>query len=144
MKQLIRSVGALVLIHVLLCIAASQDLKNVDYDVDWLPPSFHKTMRDSIRAKIGKDAVAIFYSAPERMRNADVEYRYRQDDNFYYLTGFREPNAVLVLLPDGSNFRLEGDTAQVTANEVLYLQPRNPMFERWTGRRYGQIGRAHV
>lgn len=140
MKQLFRSIGALSLIPFLLYLVSAQDLKKVDYDVDWPPPSFHKAMRDSLRAKMGKDAIAIFYSAPERMRNADVEYRYRQDDNFYYLTGFREANAVLVLLPDGTSFRLDGDTAQVTTNEVLYLQPRNPMFERWTGRRYGPEG----
>ncbi len=48
---------------------------------------------------IGKDAIAILPAAPVRHRNGDIEYAYRQDSHFYYLTGFPEPDAVAVLVP---------------------------------------------
>jgi Xaa-Pro aminopeptidase len=121
-----------------------QDLRYVEYESDWLSPAFHKAKRDSIRAQIGTDAIAIFYSAPERVRNNDVNYRYRQDDNFFYLTGFRESGSVLILLPSGGSFKSIGDTTASQTNEVLLVQPRIPMFERWTGRRYGREGAKKI
>ena len=48
---------------------------------------------------IGKDAIAILPAAPVRHRNGDIEYAYRQDSHFHYLTGFPEPDAVAVLVP---------------------------------------------
>ena len=48
---------------------------------------------------IGKDAIAILPAAPVRHRNGDIEYAYRQDSHFYYLSGFPEPDAVAVLVP---------------------------------------------
>ncbi len=48
---------------------------------------------------IGKDAIAVLPAAPVRHRNGDVEYAYRQDSQFYYLSGFPEPDAVAVLAP---------------------------------------------
>ena len=88
---------------------------------------------------IGQDAAAIFYSAPERMRNGDVDYLYRQADNFYYLTGFTEANALLILSPKGIRATIN-DSTTVTANEILFVQNRNPLAEAWTGRRYGTVG----
>ena len=48
---------------------------------------------------MGRDAIVILPAAPVRMRNNDVEYHYRHDSDFYYLTGFAEPEAVAVLMP---------------------------------------------
>ena len=48
---------------------------------------------------IGKDAIAILPAAPVRHRNGDIEYAYRQDSHFHYLSGFPEPDAVAVLVP---------------------------------------------
>ena len=47
----------------------------------------------------GEDAVVLVAAAPERMRNADAAWPYRQDSDFHYLAGFPEPDAVLALLP---------------------------------------------
>ncbi|HKF58142.1 MAG TPA: aminopeptidase P N-terminal domain-containing protein, partial [Blastocatellia bacterium] len=52
-----------------------------------------------------KGGAAIFVSAPVAIRNGDVEHEYRQDTDFYYLTGFEEPNAVAVLVPDHPDSR---------------------------------------
>lgn len=72
------------------------------------------------------DACAIVFSGSERIRNHDAEYRFRPDSDFYYLTGFREPDAALVLVPgrDGGS-------------SVLFLRERVPEEELWTGRRLG-------
>jgi Xaa-Pro aminopeptidase len=48
---------------------------------------------------MGRDAIAILPAAPVRTRNNDVEYHYRPDSDFYYLTSFAEPEAVAVLIP---------------------------------------------
>ena len=71
-------------------------------------------------------AAAIIATGEAPIRNGDSEYRYRPDSDFLYLTGFREPHAALVLLPN----RAEGQA-------VLFLQEKNPELEVWTGRRLG-------
>lgn len=73
--------------------------------------------------------VAIFPAAPEQIRSGDTHYPYRQDSDFYYLTGFTEPGAMLVL-----------DAGAPKHPFILYVQPKNPDMERWTGRRAGVSG----
>ena len=68
------------------------------------------------------DAVAVVPTAPERVRNRDSHYPYRFDSHFYYLTGFPEPEAVVVLTKDKS---------------ILFCRERNPEREIWDGFRYG-------
>src|SRR5580704_9840144 len=55
--------------------------------------------RTQLMRLIGEDGIAILPAAPVRQRNNDVDYNYRQDSDFYYLTGFSEPEAVAVLVP---------------------------------------------
>ena len=70
--------------------------------------------------------VAIIPTAPEVMRNADADYPYRHDSYFYYLTGFAEPDAVLVLSVDSSG-----------AESLLLCRDKNEEREIWDGYRYG-------
>jgi len=90
--------------------------------------AFEQRRRRALDA-IGADAVAIFPAAPERTRSNDVEYRYRQQSDFYYLTGFAEPGAVCVLQP-----------GHATEEYVLFVRPRDRDKETWTGRRAGVEG----
>ena len=62
------------------------------------PREFSRRRRQMMRM-IGKGSVAVLPAAPAKVRNRDVEYYYRQDSDFYFLTGFAEPEAVLVLAP---------------------------------------------
>jgi Xaa-Pro aminopeptidase len=78
---------------------------------------------------VGHGGIAILPSAPVRMRSRDVEYRFRQDSDFYYLTGFAEPDAVAVLAPGRDN-----------GEYLLFCRERNPEKELWDGRRAGQDG----
>jgi Xaa-Pro aminopeptidase len=73
--------------------------------------------------------VAVFASAPVVIRNNDVEHEYRQDSDFYYLAGFAEPDAVLVL-----------STAHPDHRCVLFVRPRDPEREVWDGARAGVDG----
>lgn len=81
--------------------------------------------RDRLMAKIGK-GTAIFRSAPQAVMHNDVEYNFRQDSDFFYLTGFNEPEAVAVLAPHHEEHRF-----------VLFVQPKDPERETWTGYRVG-------
>ena len=71
------------------------------------------------------DGVVILPTAPERARNADSHYDYRWDSSFFYLTGFREPEAVLVIVPGRK------------PREILFCREKTPEREIWDGFRYG-------
>lgn len=85
--------------------------------------------REQLMQKMGTRSIAILAAAPEYIRNGDSEYPYRQDSDFQYLTGFPEPEAILVLLPDEKH----GKT-------ILFNRTRDPAQETWNGRRQGQTG----
>jgi Xaa-Pro aminopeptidase len=78
---------------------------------------------------IGKEAIAILPAAPVRHRNGDIEYAYRQDSHFYYLTGFQEPDAVAVLAPGRPH-----------AEYLLFVRERDALRESWDGPRAGTEG----
>ena len=82
---------------------------------------------------MGRDAIAIMPSAPVRHRNNDVEYAYRQDSDFHYLTGFGEPESVAVLVP-----------GREQAEYILFVRDRDPARETWDGRRAGPAGVRRV
>ena len=75
--------------------------------------------------------MAVVFANPTRNRANDVDYVYHQDPNFFYLTGWREPHAVLLLF---STAQLD---AQGQYNELIYLQERDPRAEQWNGYRLG-------
>lgn len=85
--------------------------------------------RQRLMAALGPDDVVVLAGAGEALRNRDVHYRFRQHSDFWYLTGFTEPDAVMVLTPG----RREGAFA-------LFVRPRNPERETWDGRRAGPEG----
>jgi Xaa-Pro aminopeptidase len=87
----------------------------------------YQIRRNQLMQKMGADTVAIIFSAPMAYRSRDSEYAYRQSSDFYYLTGYCEAQAVLVLAP--------GTDAPV----ILFNQTHDPKMEVWTGPRVGQI-----
>ena len=102
---------------------------------DYLSSEFHKSRRDALRAKMSKNSVAVFFANAERNRSNDVDYVYHQDPNFYYLTGYKEPNAVLVIFSENQI----NDDGKIY-NEILYVRERDPKKEQWTGYRLGVEG----
>ena len=89
------------------------------------PDEFARRRRQLMKMA-GPDAVVLIATAPERMRNADAAWPYRQDSDFHYLSGFPEPDAVLALLPG----RQHGEV-------VLFCRERDPEHERWHGESIG-------
>jgi Xaa-Pro aminopeptidase len=74
--------------------------------------------RRQIMRMMGEGGIAVLPAAPVKVRNRDVEYGYRQDSDFYYLTGFDEPEAVAVLVP-----------GRKQAEYILFCRERNPERE---------------
>jgi len=85
--------------------------------------------RRQLMRLMGRDSIAVLPAAPVRHRNGDVEYAYRQDSDFHYLTGFAEPEAVAVLIP-----------GRAPAQYILFVRERDPARETWDGRRAGPAG----
>ncbi|MCI1188705.1 aminopeptidase P N-terminal domain-containing protein [Hymenobacter sp. DH14] len=102
---------------------------------DFLTPAFHKQRRELLRAQLPPHSVAVVFAAPVRNRANDVDFVYHQNPDFHYLTGYEEPDAVLLLFAEP---RTVGGRPDVT--EALFTQPRNPAREQWTGRRLGAAG----
>lgn len=101
------------------------------YDNDLLSPEFHRERRQALRDKLPAGGVAIFEAGPVRNRSNDVDFEYHQDPNFYYLTGLREPEAILLV------FKEPRLIAGERTNELLVVQDRDPRTEVWNGRSMG-------
>jgi Xaa-Pro aminopeptidase len=78
--------------------------------------------------QLDENSVAIIPAAHEKTRSYDTEYKFRQDSDFWYLTGFPEPDAIAVITPGAKD------------DFVLYVRPRDPLMETWYGRRQGVEG----
>ena len=89
------------------------------------PGEFSRRRRQLMRM-MGKGSIAILPAAQPRMRNRDVQYPYRQDSDFYYLTAFSEPEAVAVLAP-----------GRAGGEYLLFCRDRDPQRETWDGTRAG-------
>ena len=89
----------------------------------------YRQRRDALMAQLPDNAAVVLPGAGLATRSRDSEYAFRQNSDFYYLTGMREPDALLVLLPG----RVEGES-------VVFCQDRDPTMEAWTGRRLGAAG----
>jgi Xaa-Pro aminopeptidase len=78
--------------------------------------------RARMMEQISPDGMLILWSAPVRQWSHDVDYEFRQDSNFYYLTGIDQPQSILVLMPGNRERR-----------ELLFVSPRDPVREHWEG-----------
>ncbi len=89
----------------------------------------YASRRRQLMRMMGENSIAILPTAPVVTRNRSVEYHYRPDSDFYYITGFPEPEAVAVLIPGRSH-----------AEYVLFCRERDAAKERWDGTRAGHEG----
>ena len=84
--------------------------------------------RSSLAEKVLDDSAIIIGSAPVKSRISDTDYAYRQDSNFYYLSGYEEPESLLLLRPD------------IIRKNLSFCRDRDPLREQWDGFRSGQDG----
>mgnify|MGYP001942560174 CR=1 FL=1 len=106
-----------------------------NYPIDYLSADFHKGRRDEVRALMPENSVAVLFANPVHNRANDVDYVYHQDPNFYYLTGYKEPNAVLIVYKE-----MQQTASGVVYNEQLFVQKKDPRAEQWNGKRLGVAG----
>src|SRR4051812_46111933 len=92
-------------------------------------PAVFAARREAYMTALGKDAVAVVKSLPERLRNGDAYHPFRQHSDLLYLTGFVEPDATLILRPGAESERV-----------VMFVRPRDPEMETWDGKRAGIEG----
>lgn len=90
-----------------------------------LDVGLHAGRRERFMAAMGGGG-ALFMAAPPRVRSRDTDHRYRPDSDFFYLTGFREQAAALLMVPDHREHRV-----------IAFVQPKDPHMETWHGRRLG-------
>ncbi len=93
-----------------------------------IPAAVFARRRRALMDQMGPGSIALLPAAPSAPRNRDVHYPYRQNSDFYYLTGFPEPEAVAVLVPGGEQ------------EFLLFCRQRDPQMEIWHGRRAGPQG----
>ena len=96
--------------------------------------AFHQSRRDALREKLPPNSVAVIFANPTRNRANDVDYVYHQDPNFFYLTGWREPQSVLLV------YASEQQDEKGTYQDKIYIQERDPSAEQWNGYRLGVEG----
>jgi Xaa-Pro aminopeptidase len=95
-----------------------------------IPASEYQQRRQQLVNQLQPNSITIIPGATEIMRNGiDNHFQFRQNSDFYYVTGFDEPDAIAVLLKDASS-----------TSYLLFNRPRDPVMEIWNGRRAGQEG----
>ena len=92
---------------------------------------FHERKREMLRSQMKENTVAVLFSYPIRNRSNTIDYVYHQNPNFYYLTGWKEPHAVLVIYKNNQKDSIGN------YNEILFVRDRNPFDEQWNGKRMG-------
>jgi len=97
----------------------------------FLGTDFHRERRQKLTEQMPENSFAVLFSAPIRNRSNDVDHPYHQDANFYYLTGFKEPHAALILFDQPVEIGTE------VIQEILFVPDRNPLYELWEGEQLG-------
>lgn len=105
--------------------------------MEQLQKSFHKSRRDKLINILDENSLVIILGSNQISRSYDDNYKFKQNKNFYYLTGFNEPNSVLFLSPGGMTFYDETSKKIIKTNELLFVQKKDPLKETWLGKRLG-------
>ncbi len=112
-----------------ICLCSAQDPTK-----DYLTSEFHKERRTILREKMPANSVAVFFANPVRNRANDVQYVYHQDPNLYYLTGHKEPHAMLLIFKEDQ--AIDG----VETNEIFFTRAHDALKELYDGPRLGKEG----
>ena len=106
---------------------AALPLAALDYPPLMPNPAAYKARRDKFMSQLPPKSIAILRSAPMRTMSNDVEYLYRPDSDFFYLTGIEQENVTIVLRPDAADGK----------KYIAFVPPRDPRRESWEGIRVG-------
>jgi Xaa-Pro aminopeptidase len=122
------------LAFLLLALAALTSIAKAQENLptDYLRPAFHAGRREALRALMPPRSVAVIFSYPTRTFSNDVSYPYHPSPDMYYFSGYKEPDAVLLIFKEPQ--KGAGGTSY---KELFFVQQRDPQQEQWTGRRLG-------
>jgi Xaa-Pro aminopeptidase len=102
--------------------------------VDYLTKEFHAGRRQALRDLMPANSVAVIFAYPERVFSKDVNYVYHANPDLYYFSGYKEPDAVLLVFKE---MQADGDSSY---NELFFVRHKDAQREQWTGRRLGVSG----
>ncbi|MDB5131824.1 MAG: Xaa-Pro aminopeptidase, partial [Mucilaginibacter sp.] len=127
------------LLAALVCSCSIQAFSQAEYapenlPTDYLTASFHAGRRQALRDMMPASSVTVIFAYPERIFSKDVNYVYHQNPDLYYFSGYKEPDAVLLVFKE---LQAYGDSSY---NELFFVRHRDPQRESWTGRRLGVAG----
>ncbi len=88
----------------------------------------YKKRRDTLAKAMSQHSIAVIFSATYKTRSNDTNYPFRQNSNFYYLTGFKEDNSTLVLIKKKKKYK-----------SILFVNKKDETDEMWNGKRLGVI-----
>ncbi|MDA3908031.1 MAG: aminopeptidase P N-terminal domain-containing protein, partial [Sulfurimonas sp.] len=88
----------------------------------------YKKRRELLAQKLAKNSLTILFSTDNKTRSNDTNYPYRQNSNFYYLTGFKEDNSFLVIVK-----------SKKETKTILFVHQKDEVYELWNGKRLGEI-----
>ena len=91
--------------------------------------AIYKSRRINLSEKLPKNSVLLIPGANTQYRNADSAYAFRQDSNFYYLSGFCEPDSLMAIISNDDGI-----------NSIIFVPPKDKLKEIWDGHRAGPIG----
>ena len=95
--------------------------------------------RERLLAALGPRSCAVFVATPTALRNNDVEHEFRQDSDVFYLTGFDEPETVVVLA-NNARVKEKDDADPRAVTFAMFVRPKDPEREVWDGHRWGVDG----
>ncbi|TWR30251.1 M24 family metallopeptidase [Mucilaginibacter pallidiroseus] len=125
------ALAALLILGAVSSFAQAPDLK---LPTDYLTKEFHAGRREALRKLMPANSVTVIFAYPERVFSNDVNYVYHANPDMYYFSGYKEADAMLLVFKEQQG---QGDTSY---NELLFVRPRDPQRESWTGRRLGVEG----
>ena len=129
----------------LLFISITASFAQLPVPKDFLSADFHKGRREALRQLLPANSVIAIFAFPVRNFSNDVDYKYHQNPDLYYFSGYTEPNAVLLIFKEPQK-----DSANHTYSELFFVQKKDARREQWTGKRLGiegvkeQLGFADV
>ncbi|MFD0793414.1 aminopeptidase P family protein [Mucilaginibacter litoreus] len=129
-----RSIKKTLLATTAICLSILQAHSQQNLPKDYLSKEFHAGRRQALRNLMPANSVAVIFAYPERVFSNDVNYVYHANPDLYYFSGYKEPDAALLV------FKETQGTGDTSYNEVLFVRKRDPQQEQWTGRRLGVDG----
>ena len=127
-RELMKIINFIFLILLLKSSVSGQEKKSYRYEDDFISSNFYIDCRNALRDEMPDSSMAIFFSSPVRNRSNDTDFPYHQNPQFYYLTGFTEPNSLLLI------FKVPIIIEGKSVNEILFIPLQNKSREIWKGR----------